>query len=116
MLARATQLSRNKISFLFKALYILQFSFFFFRCSLYQTSINNTKSDRGIHYTYRTKYHGYTVVKFLRNTRCTGYIDISEISWPKFLRGKLAKIEERMEGGSVTECLCLRGPICPAIG
>lgn len=42
--------------------------------------------------------------------------DISEISWPKFLRSKLVKIEEIMEQGSVTECLCLRGPICPAIG
>lgn len=78
--------------------------------------INNTRSDRGIHYTYQTKYHGYIVVKFLRNTRCTRYVDISDISWPKFLRGKLAKNEERMEGGSVTECLCRRGPICPAIG
>lgn len=42
--------------------------------------------------------------------------DISEISWPKFLRSKLVKIEEIMEEGSVTECLCLREPICPAIG
>lgn len=78
--------------------------------------INSTRYDRGIRYTYRTKYHGYTVVKFFRNTRCMRYVDISKISWPKFLRGKLVKIEERMEGGSITECLCLRGPICLAIG